>query len=118
MTKQTATNTPSLLAATLAAVGASLCCVGPFVLLMLGVGGTWIGSLTAMEPYRPLFFGVTLLFLSLAFYKLYLQPQVCTPGTPCADPTSRRNQRIIFWMVSLLLLALLTFPWYAPLLLA
>ncbi|WP_244569443.1 hypothetical protein [Escherichia coli] len=39
-----------------------------------------------MEPLRPLFIGLTLLFLGLAFRKLYLVPQVGTPGTPCADP--------------------------------
>ncbi len=114
MAEQTTTKSTTLIAAALAAVGASLCCVGPFVLLMLGVGGAWIGNLTALEPYRPIFIGVTLLFLGLAFRKLYLLPQVCTPGTPCAAPINRRNQRIVFWVVTLLLITLLTFPWYAP----
>jgi mercuric ion transport protein len=52
----------SLIAGALAAIGASVCCVGPLVLLAFGIGGTWIGSLTAMEPYRPIFIGLTLLF--------------------------------------------------------
>jgi mercuric ion transport protein len=39
----------------LAAILASTCCLGPLVLLMLGVSGAWIGNLTALEPYRPLF---------------------------------------------------------------
>jgi mercuric ion transport protein len=50
MADYTATKNRSLIAASLAAVGASICCVGPFVLLMLGVGGAWIGNLTALEP--------------------------------------------------------------------
>lgn len=70
----------SLVASSLTAIGASVCCVGPLVLLALGVGGTWVGALTMMEPLRPLFIGLTLLFLGLAFRKLYLVPQVCTPG--------------------------------------
>lgn len=45
----------SLIAGVLAAIGASVCCVGPLMLLALGIGGSWVGSLTAMEPYRPLF---------------------------------------------------------------
>ena len=53
----------SLIAGVLAAIGASVCCVGPLVLLALGIGGTWVGSLTAMEPYRPIFIALTLLFL-------------------------------------------------------
>lgn len=75
----------SLIAGVPAAIGASVCCVGPLVLLALGIGGTWVGSLAAMEPYRPFFIGLALLFLGLAFRKLYLVPQVCTPGMPCAE---------------------------------
>jgi mercuric ion transport protein len=105
----------SLIAGVLAAIGASVCCVGPLVLLALGIGGTWVGSLTAMEPYRPIFIALTLLFLGLAFRKLYLVPQVCTPGTPCADPSTRQRQRLTFWIVAALLLGLLAVPWLAPL---
>lgn len=105
----------SLVAGVLAGIGASVCCVGPLVLLALGIGGAWIGNLTALEPYRPFFIGLTLLFLGLAFRKLYLVPQVCAPGTPCADPTTSRRQRLLFWMVAALLLGLLAVPSFAPL---
>ena len=63
-----------LLAGVLAAIGASVCCVGPLVLLTLGIGGAWIANLTALEPLRPWFIAATLLFLGLAFRRLYLQP--------------------------------------------
>ena len=76
----------SLIAGALAAIGASVCCVGPLILLGLGIGGAWIVNLTTLEPYRPLFVGLTLLFLGLAFRGLYLVPQICAPGTSCADP--------------------------------
>ena len=42
----------SLVAGVLAAIGASVCCVGPLVLLTLGIGGAWIANLTALEPTR------------------------------------------------------------------
>lgn len=105
----------SLMAGVLAAIAASVCCVGPLVLLMLGIGGTWIGNLTAMEPYRPIFMGLTLLFLGLSFRQLYLVPQVCTPDTPCADPRTLKRQRLTFWIVAALLFGLLAVPWFAPL---
>lgn len=105
----------SLLASVAAAIGASVCCVGPLVLLALGIGGSWVGHLTAMEPYRPLFIGMTLVFLGLAFRQLYLVPQVCAPGTPCADTTTIKRQRLIFWIVGVLLLGLLAVPLLAPL---
>ena len=105
-------NNRSMIAATMAAIGASLCCVGPLVLLALGIGGTWISNLTALEPYRPIFIVITLMFLFLAFRKLYLLPRQCGPEDACALPGVLRNQRIIFWSVSILLIALLTFPYY------
>ena len=77
--------------------------------------GAWIGTLTTFEPYRPLFIGLTLLFLGLAFRNLYLVPQACAPGTPCADPQTTKRQRLIFWSVAVLLLGLLAVPWFAPL---
>lgn len=105
----------SMLAAALASIGASLCCVAPLILLSLGIGGAWISYLTRMEPYRPLFVALTLGFLGWAFYRLYLQRPACTPGTPCADALVVRRQRLLFWLVGPLLLGLLAVPWLAPL---
>lgn len=105
----------SLVAGALAAIGASVCCVGPLVLLTLGIGGVWVGNLTALEPVRPFFIGVTLLFITLAFRRLYLAPQVCEPGTPCADPRTMKRQRLVFWLVVVILAGLLAVPWAAPL---
>ena len=104
----------SLVVGALAAIGASVCCVGPLVLLMMGISGAWIANLTAPEPLRPWFIAVTLLVLGLAFWRLYLQPQVCEPGAACAEPNVLKRQRLIFWVVALAILALLSVPWLAP----
>ena len=99
----------------IAGITASVCCIGPLLLLMLGISGSWISNLTVMEPYRPIFIGITLLFLGLAFRKLYLVPQRCAVDTPCAQPANLRKQRIIFWLVTVVVTAMIAFPWYAPL---
>ena len=104
----------SLVAGVLTAIGASVCCVGPLVLLTLGIGGAWIANLTALEPLRPWFIAATLLFVGLAFRRLYVQPQVCQPGAACAEPIVLKRQRLIFWVVTLALLPLLSVPWLAP----
>ncbi len=104
-----------LVAGVFAGIGASVCCVGPLVLLLLGMGGAWVANLTLLEPLRPWLIGATVLFLGLAFRQLYLQPQVCEPGQACAEPVVRRRQRLIFWITTLALLALLSVPWLAPL---
>ena len=105
----------SLIAAVVAGIGASACCVGPLVLLALGIGGAWVGHLTALEPYRPVFIGVVLVFLFLAFRQLYLVPAGCAPEAACAVPATRRRQRLVFWVVTVLLLALIAFPYYGAL---
>ena len=107
----------SLVAEVLAAVGASVCCAGSMVLLTLGIGGAWSANRTALEPLRPWFIVATIAFLGLAFRRLYLQPQICEYGAACAEPIVVKRQRLIFWVVALALLALLSVPWLAPLLL-
>lgn len=104
-----------LVAGILAAIGASVCCVGPLVLLALGVSGAWISSLTALEPYRPIFIGLTLLFLAGAFHRLYLARRVCMPGSACANPRTLKRQRLAFWIAAVLALGLIAVPWFAPL---
>lgn len=104
----------TLIGSIIAGVAASTCCLGPLVLLALGISGSWIGNLSALEPYRPVLIGITLVFLGLAFRKLYLLPQSCAVDAPCARPSNLRRQRIIFWIVSVFVLIIMSFPWYGP----
>lgn len=103
---------------TLAAIGASICCVGPLLLLSLGIGGAWMSNLTSMESVRPFFILLTLFFIGLGYRKLYLIPDSCEAGTACVLPEEKHKQRMIFWIGSALALLLLAFPWYAPIFMA
>ena len=110
--------TPSkttLIASVIAGITASACCLGPLVLLTLGISGSWISNLSALEPYRPIFIGISLLFLGLAFGKLYLIPKNCVFDTPCAQRTNLRKQRIMFWLVAAVVALMVAFPWYGSL---
>lgn len=56
----------------LTALATAICCVGPLLFSVLGVGtfaSLWI--LRNLVPYRNLFFVVTFLFLGLGFYAAY-----------------------------------------------
>src|SRR5260370_41104125 len=53
----------------IAALGASICCIGPIAAAFLGL--TSMGALVKYERFRPLFAGVTVLFLAGAFYMTY-----------------------------------------------
>jgi mercuric ion transport protein len=112
------TATKQLCAGVLAAIVGSLCCVAPLVLITLGISGAWISQLTALEPYRPIFIGVMVVCLGLAFRQLYIVPARCPPSEACANPRLQRRQRQVFWFVVVGLAGLIAFPWYAPLLLS
>jgi mercuric ion transport protein len=104
-----------LVAGILTALGASICCLGPLLLLTIGVSGAWISSLTALEPYRPIFIGLTLLSFAFAGYRLYFAKELCAPGSLCANPRTLKHQRLAFWIVAVFALSLIVAPWIAPL---
>lgn len=105
----------ALIAGGLAAIFASACCLGPLVLVTLGVSGAWIGNLTALEPYRPIFIGIALTAMFFAYRRIFRPAQDCGPGEVCAVPQVRTAYRIIFWMVAALVVAALAFPYVLPL---
>lgn len=96
---------------------ASACCVGPLVLLMLGISGAWISTLTALEPYKPIFAVIALGFITAGFWQVYFRkPAVCAPGSYCARPTSARITKAALWAALALVLSAITIDWWAPLL--
>jgi len=94
----------------LAALGASICCIVPVAVALLGVGSAALGA--KLEPFRPYFLALTVLLLGFAFHQAY-RPQKCEPGAACAVPTSRRRSRILLWVVTVVAALLLAFPYYA-----
>lgn len=105
----------ALAAGGLAALLASTCCLGPLVLVALGVSGAWIGNLTALEPYRPLFLGAALIALFFAWRRIFRPAQDCKPGEVCAVPQVRLAYQIVFWIVVALVIVALAFPYVLPL---
>ena len=98
----------------LAAILASTCCLGPLLLVTLGFSGAWIGNLAILEPYRPIFITAALLALFFAWRRIYRPVQACKPGEVCAVPQVRTTYKLIFWVVSALVLIALGFPYVVP----
>src|SRR5258708_39881986 len=75
----------------LAALGAATCCVVPFALFFAGVSGAWIGNLTALKPYQPLFVALAVACLGGGYYAGYPKPKAadCVAGSYCSRPSSR-----------------------------
>lgn len=105
-----------LAAGGIAALLTGACCVAPLLLVSAGLGGAWLANLQLLEPYRPLFVGIALAALGFAGWRIYRPTAECGPGQACAAPRVRRGFRIAFWAVGVLLLAMLGFPYLAPLL--
>lgn len=105
----------ALFAGGLAAILASTCCLGPLLLVTLGFSGAWIGNLTILEPYRPIFIGVALVAMVFAWRRIYRPAQDCKPGEVCAIPQVRGAYMLIFWVVAALVLVALGFPYVLPL---
>jgi len=105
----------ALAAGGLAAILASTCCLGPLVLVALGVSGAWIGNLTLLEPYRPVFIGAAVVALFFAGRRIFRPAAACKPGEVCAIPQVRTAYKLIFWIVVGLVLIALGFPYVLPL---
>ena len=113
--QQPAVRMRSLALGGLAAILASACCLGPLVLVLLGVSGAWIGNLTRLEPYRPFFLSAALIALFFAWRRIFRPARDCTPGEVCAMPRVRTTYKVIFWCVAALVLVAFAFPYVAPL---
>jgi mercuric ion transport protein len=95
----------------LAALGAASCCVMPFALFMLGVSGAWIGNLTALEPYQPMFVAIAAACLGYGFYLVYRKPKAaCAEGSYCASPSSSRLAKIGLWVATVIVIIAVGFP--------
>jgi len=109
------TGSGALLVGGLAAILASTCCLGPLILVALGLSGASIGNPTLLEPYRPFFITGALVALLFAGRRIFRPAETCQPGEVCAVPRIRRMYKIVFGIVSALVLVALVYPYVAKL---
>lgn len=112
MTRESAGNASLFSAGALAsAIAASICCIGPVALAVLGLGGGAL--LLKVEPYRPYLLAATALFLGAAFYLTYRRPVVedCASDSACPSPVGRKGQTTVLGIVTLIVVLAATFPY-------
>ncbi len=79
-----------------AAFAASLCCIGPLVLTLLGISGAAV--LAKFEIIRwPMIVLVVIVF-AVAGRSLYKKRNSCEPGSLCADPKKWRRMALGYWL--------------------
>lgn len=97
----------------LGALAASTCCIVPLLLFSLGVSGAWIGNLTALEPYKPIFIAFTLGFVGYG-YRLVYRPRECAEDAACAKPLPNRLVKSALWASTAVVFIALFWNWIAP----
>ncbi len=104
----------TLIGGFMAALGASLCCAGPLILLSMGVSGAWIGNLTLVEPYRPVFIVLVGVMFGWSGYQSFKPIEHCDPGTACSIPTVRKRRQMVYVVTLVLALSLVASPYWIP----
>lgn len=100
-----------IIGATATAVVASICCIGPVVLAGLGIGA--VTAAQQFAPFRPYFLTLTAIFLGFGFFFAYRKPknEPCV-GEVCEPSGITRWGRPLLWIATVIVLALVTFPYY------
>ena len=98
----------------LGAVLLSSCCIAPLVLITLGASGAWIGQLTAMKAYQPIFLLFTTGFLGYGFWRVYGKLNQQCADESCATPRSDRILKVVLWAATGVVLLAMTTDFWAP----
>lgn len=97
--------------AAIAAIAASLCCVGPVVFAVLGLGA--FGAASLFEAARPYLLSGAGLLLAVGFYwTSFRRGTACAPGEACATKPASRIGRAGLWIASIAVLAFALAPYY------
>lgn len=94
---------------------ASVCCIGPLVLVGLGLGGA--GLAAGLARYRSFFLAITAVFLGVAFYLTYKKREVTCADGSCELRSGSKTRKGFLWVVAAAALGTATFPNWSGLLL-
>ncbi len=100
------------------AILASSCCIVPLVLFSLGITGAWMGRLTALAPYQPIFLTVAIGCLGYGHWLVHrARKAACADDMACARPLPNRLVQRSLWLATALVLLILAWPYIVPVLL-
>jgi mercuric ion transport protein len=95
-----------LIGALIAGGLASACCLGPLVVVLLGLGSA--SAFIAMEPYRPVFAAITLALLAWAGWRHWQD------GKQCAATGCPPKKPVLLWVLGGFAILLLISPALLP----
>lgn len=80
----------------IASILASLCCIGPLLLTLLGVSGA--AALAKFETIRAPMIVLVVALFGAAGFALYRKRNSCEPDSICSDPKKFRKMVIFYWV--------------------
>jgi len=100
----------------LGALVASSCCIMPLVLFGLGVSGAWIGNLTRLAPYQPIFIAASLVCLGAGAWLIRRESKrTCAAGEACARTVPDRLVKAALIVAALLIVTAISLDFFGPL---
>lgn len=93
----------------ISALIASLCCIGPVILALLGMAGA--GLLSKFSIFRPYFIGITSVFLGAAFYLTYRKRKVRCEDGSCKIRSAGKWNKMALWGATVLIVSFFAFPY-------
>ena len=90
---------------------ASVCCVGPLVLVVAGIGGAWVSDLTILDPLRPWLMAMTLGLLAFAHVRYWRERR---RAAACGCPPTARRSAFWLWFGTALVAVTLLAPYVLP----
>ncbi|NOR19861.1 MAG: mercury transporter MerT [Xanthomonadales bacterium] len=99
----------------IASLLASSCCLGPLLLVSIGVSGAWIGNLAALEAYKSFFVLIGIVLLASGFWQVYIRPKRVFPdGEVCVPVLTDYMVKLALWIATILILLAISIGYWAP----
>jgi copper chaperone CopZ len=93
------------------AIVASLCCLGPAVVALIGAGS--LGAFAAFEKFRPYFIGLTAILLDAAFYLTYRKREVKCEDGSCKIEGAGKWNKFGVWGATIIAALAVSYPYLA-----
>lgn len=93
------------------AIVASLCCIGPALVAIIGAGS--LGAFAVFENYRPYFIGLTAILLGAAFYLTYRRREVKCEYGSCKIQGAGKWNKIGVWSATIIAVLAVSYPYFA-----
>ena len=99
-----------------ASIGASICCLGPFMLLATGVSGAWMSRLMMLEPFQPILAGISLTAFAIAGIRLLRVTPSSVDVSSCETRSVGWGQSALYFLCLALALVLVSSEYWIVLL--